>query len=139
MVRKYGAAPQVFYDVSTNGLFASSAYKVYGKIIVEEGNAKVGQMATLGLTDANQRSLPARRSASHCRAAMSGATGWSGPSPTATGMRLGRDGPRAGPAPAGLRYDRLVDDKDFRRLLAQRAALRPPMRNFADSGPLKTH
>jgi 3-hydroxyisobutyrate dehydrogenase-like beta-hydroxyacid dehydrogenase len=53
LVRKYGVAPQVFYDVMTDGLFASSAYKVYGKIIVEESYAKVGQMATLGLKDAN--------------------------------------------------------------------------------------
>jgi 3-hydroxyisobutyrate dehydrogenase-like beta-hydroxyacid dehydrogenase len=52
-VRKYGVAPQVFYDVMTDGLFASSAYKVYGKIIVDESYAKVGQMATLGLKDAN--------------------------------------------------------------------------------------
>jgi 3-hydroxyisobutyrate dehydrogenase-like beta-hydroxyacid dehydrogenase len=53
LVRKYGVVPQVFYDVMTDGLFASSAYKVYGKIIVEEAYAKVGQMATLGLKDAN--------------------------------------------------------------------------------------
>ncbi len=53
LVRKYGVVPQVFYDVMTDGLFASSAYKVYGKIIVEESYAKVGQMATLGLKDAN--------------------------------------------------------------------------------------
>lgn len=53
LVRKYGVAPQVFYDVMTDGLFASPAYKVYGKIIVEESYAKVGQMATLGLKDAN--------------------------------------------------------------------------------------
>jgi 3-hydroxyisobutyrate dehydrogenase-like beta-hydroxyacid dehydrogenase len=53
LVRKYGVAPQVFYDVMTDGLFASPAYKVYGKIIVDESYAKVGQMATLGLKDAN--------------------------------------------------------------------------------------
>jgi 3-hydroxyisobutyrate dehydrogenase-like beta-hydroxyacid dehydrogenase len=53
LVRKYGVAQQVFYDVMTDGLFASPAYKVYGKIIVEESYAKVGQMATLGLKDAN--------------------------------------------------------------------------------------
>jgi 3-hydroxyisobutyrate dehydrogenase-like beta-hydroxyacid dehydrogenase len=53
LVRKYGVAPQVFYDVMTDGLFASSAYKVYGRIIVEESYATVGQMATLGLKDAN--------------------------------------------------------------------------------------
>jgi 3-hydroxyisobutyrate dehydrogenase-like beta-hydroxyacid dehydrogenase len=53
LVRKYGVAPQVFYDVMTDGLFAAPAYKVYGRIIVEESYAKVGQMATLGLKDAN--------------------------------------------------------------------------------------
>jgi 3-hydroxyisobutyrate dehydrogenase-like beta-hydroxyacid dehydrogenase len=37
----------------TDGLFASSAYKVYGKIIVDETYANVGQMAVLGLKDAN--------------------------------------------------------------------------------------
>ena len=53
LVRKYGVAPQVFYDVMTDGLFAAPAYKVYGKIIVDELYDKVGQMAVLGLKDAN--------------------------------------------------------------------------------------
>lgn len=53
LVRKYGVPPEVFYNVMTEGLFASSAYKIYGKIIVDEAYAKVGQMATLGLKDAN--------------------------------------------------------------------------------------
>jgi 3-hydroxyisobutyrate dehydrogenase-like beta-hydroxyacid dehydrogenase len=53
LVRKFGVEPQVFYDVMTDGLFASSAYKVYGKIIVDEDYSKVGQMAVLGLKDAN--------------------------------------------------------------------------------------
>jgi 3-hydroxyisobutyrate dehydrogenase-like beta-hydroxyacid dehydrogenase len=53
LVRKYGVVPQVLYDVMTDGLFASSAYKVYGKIIVDEAYDKVGQMAVLGLKDAN--------------------------------------------------------------------------------------
>ena len=53
LVRKYGVAPEVFYDVMTDGLFNCSAYKVYGKIIVDESYAKVGQMAVLGLKDAN--------------------------------------------------------------------------------------
>ena len=53
LVRKYGVAPQVFYDVMTDGLFAAPAYKVYGKIIVEQAYDKVGQMAVLGLKDAN--------------------------------------------------------------------------------------
>ena len=53
LTRKFGVEPQVFYDVMTDGLFASSAYKVYGKIIAEESYATVGQMAVLGLKDAN--------------------------------------------------------------------------------------
>lgn len=53
LVRKYGVAPEVFYDVMTDGLFASPAYKVYGKIIVDESYDKVGQMAVNGLKDAN--------------------------------------------------------------------------------------
>jgi 3-hydroxyisobutyrate dehydrogenase-like beta-hydroxyacid dehydrogenase len=53
LVRKYGVAPQVFNEVMTDGLFACSAYKAYGKIIVDESYDRVGQMATLGLKDAN--------------------------------------------------------------------------------------
>jgi 3-hydroxyisobutyrate dehydrogenase-like beta-hydroxyacid dehydrogenase len=53
LVRKYGVAPQVFHDVMTDGLFGAPAYKVYGKIIVDEAYEKVGQMAVLGLKDAN--------------------------------------------------------------------------------------
>jgi 3-hydroxyisobutyrate dehydrogenase-like beta-hydroxyacid dehydrogenase len=53
LTRKYGVAPGVFYDVMTDGLFNCSAYKVYGKIIVDESYAKVGQMAVLGLKDAD--------------------------------------------------------------------------------------
>jgi 3-hydroxyisobutyrate dehydrogenase-like beta-hydroxyacid dehydrogenase len=37
----------------TDGLFNCSAYKVYGKIMVDESYSKVGQMAVLGLKDAN--------------------------------------------------------------------------------------
>jgi 3-hydroxyisobutyrate dehydrogenase-like beta-hydroxyacid dehydrogenase len=53
LVRKHGVAPQVFYEVLTEGLFAATAYKVYGKIMVEESYDRVGQMAVLGLKDAN--------------------------------------------------------------------------------------
>lgn len=53
LTRKYGVTTDVFYDVMTDGLFNCSAYKVYGKIMVDESYAKVGQMATLGLKDAN--------------------------------------------------------------------------------------
>ncbi len=53
LIRKYGVVPQVFYDVMTDGLFSAPAYKVYGKIIVDEAYETVGQMAVLGLKDAN--------------------------------------------------------------------------------------
>ena len=53
LVRKYGVVPQVFYDVMTDGMFGAPAYRIYGKIIVEEAYEKVGQMAILGLKDAN--------------------------------------------------------------------------------------
>jgi 3-hydroxyisobutyrate dehydrogenase-like beta-hydroxyacid dehydrogenase len=53
LVRKYGVVPPVFLDVMTDGLFASPAYKIYGKIIAEEAYETVGQMAVLGLKDAN--------------------------------------------------------------------------------------
>jgi 3-hydroxyisobutyrate dehydrogenase-like beta-hydroxyacid dehydrogenase len=53
LVRKYGVVPQVFYEVMTDGLFNCSAYKIYGKIMVDESYSKVGQMAILGLKDAD--------------------------------------------------------------------------------------
>jgi 3-hydroxyisobutyrate dehydrogenase-like beta-hydroxyacid dehydrogenase len=53
LTRKYGVAPAVFYDVMTDALFNCPAYKVYGKIIVDESYAKVGQIAVLGLKDSN--------------------------------------------------------------------------------------
>jgi 3-hydroxyisobutyrate dehydrogenase-like beta-hydroxyacid dehydrogenase len=53
LTRKYGVEMPVFYDVMTDGLFNCSAYKVYGKIMVDESYDKVGQMAVLGLKDAN--------------------------------------------------------------------------------------
>jgi 3-hydroxyisobutyrate dehydrogenase-like beta-hydroxyacid dehydrogenase len=53
LVRRYGVAPQVFYDVMTDGLFSAPAYKVYGKIIVDESYDRVGFTALLGLKDAN--------------------------------------------------------------------------------------
>jgi 3-hydroxyisobutyrate dehydrogenase-like beta-hydroxyacid dehydrogenase len=53
LTRKYGVETSVFYDVMTDGLFNCSAYKVYGKIMVDESYSKVGQMAVLGLKDAN--------------------------------------------------------------------------------------
>ena len=53
LTRKYGVVPAVFYDVMTDGLFNCSAYKIYGKIMVDESYSKVGQMAVLGLKDAD--------------------------------------------------------------------------------------
>ena len=53
LVRKYGVAPAVFYDVMTDGLFAAPAYKIYGDIIAKEDYDRVGITATLGLKDAN--------------------------------------------------------------------------------------
>lgn len=53
LVRKYGVAPNVLYDMMTDGLFSAPAYKGYGKIIAEESYGSVGFTARLGLKDAN--------------------------------------------------------------------------------------
>jgi 3-hydroxyisobutyrate dehydrogenase-like beta-hydroxyacid dehydrogenase len=53
LVRKYDVVPDVFLDVMTDGLFACSAYKIYGKIIAEQRYQPAGQRAILGLKDAN--------------------------------------------------------------------------------------
>jgi 3-hydroxyisobutyrate dehydrogenase-like beta-hydroxyacid dehydrogenase len=53
LIRKYDVVPDVFYDVMTDGLFACSAYKIYGKLIAEERYTPAGQRAILGLKDAN--------------------------------------------------------------------------------------
>ena len=53
LVRKYGVVPQVLYDVMTEGLFAAPAYKIYGKIVVDESYDKVGFTTLLGLKDIN--------------------------------------------------------------------------------------
>jgi len=53
LVEKFGVNPPVFYHVLTDGLFASPAYKVYGKIIVDQAYERVGITARLGLKDAN--------------------------------------------------------------------------------------
>ena len=53
LTRKYDVVPDVFLDVMTDGLFACSAYKVYGKIIAEQRYQPAGQRAVLGLKDAN--------------------------------------------------------------------------------------
>ncbi len=53
LVRKYGVDPNLMYKVMTEGLFSASAYKVYGRIIVDEAYDPAGQKAILGLKDAN--------------------------------------------------------------------------------------
>jgi 3-hydroxyisobutyrate dehydrogenase-like beta-hydroxyacid dehydrogenase len=53
LVRKYGVAPEVLYDVMTDALFAAPAYRVYGRIMVDEAYDRVGFTAELGLKDAN--------------------------------------------------------------------------------------
>ena len=53
LVRKHGVAPQALYDVMTEGLFSAPAYKVYGKIIVEEAYDKPGFTTLLALKDAD--------------------------------------------------------------------------------------
>ena len=53
LVRKHGVAPQALYDVLTEGLFAAPAYKVYGKIIVDEAYDKPGFTTLLALKDAD--------------------------------------------------------------------------------------
>ena len=53
LVRKYDVAPDVLYDVMTDGMFACAAYKIYGKIIAEQRYLPAGQRAVLGLKDAN--------------------------------------------------------------------------------------
>jgi 3-hydroxyisobutyrate dehydrogenase-like beta-hydroxyacid dehydrogenase len=53
LVRKYDVQPQVLYDVLTDGLFSAPAYKVYGKIMVEESYDRAGSTIALNLKDAN--------------------------------------------------------------------------------------
>lgn len=53
LARRYNVSPQVLYDVLTEGMFASSAYKIYGKMIVDQAYLPAGQRAVLGLKDAD--------------------------------------------------------------------------------------
>ena len=53
LVRKYGVMPQVLFDVMTDALFAAPAYKIYGKIIVDESYDSAGFMTLQGLKDLN--------------------------------------------------------------------------------------
>lgn len=53
LVEKYGVDPQLFFEVMTEGLFAAPAYKVYGKLIVDEAWDSIGATAVIGLKDAD--------------------------------------------------------------------------------------
>jgi 3-hydroxyisobutyrate dehydrogenase-like beta-hydroxyacid dehydrogenase len=53
LIRKYGVAPPLFYEVMTEGLFSSTAYKGYGKTMVDQTYDNVGSPITVGLKDAN--------------------------------------------------------------------------------------
>jgi hypothetical protein len=53
LTRKYGVAPDVFYKVLADGLFACWAYKTYGRFIADEKYLPAGQRALTGLKDAN--------------------------------------------------------------------------------------
>jgi 3-hydroxyisobutyrate dehydrogenase-like beta-hydroxyacid dehydrogenase len=53
LVRKYDVAPQIFYEVITEGLFSAPAYKGYGKTMVDQSYDNVGSPITVGLKDAN--------------------------------------------------------------------------------------
>jgi 3-hydroxyisobutyrate dehydrogenase-like beta-hydroxyacid dehydrogenase len=53
LVRQYDVAPQVFFDVMTEGLFSAPAYKVYGQKMVDESYDQVGSPIHVGLKDAN--------------------------------------------------------------------------------------
>jgi 3-hydroxyisobutyrate dehydrogenase-like beta-hydroxyacid dehydrogenase len=53
LTRKFGVAPAEFFDVLTDGLFASPAYKVYGNIIAKQAYQTAGFTTALGLKDTN--------------------------------------------------------------------------------------
>ncbi len=54
LAEKSGVAPSNFLEVLTDGLFASPAYKIYGKLIVEQGYlGEPGFAAVTGLKDVN--------------------------------------------------------------------------------------
>ena len=75
LVRKYGVQPQVFYDVMTEGLFAAPAYKVYGKLMVDQAYDKPGFTAALGLKDVKLALAAASWPRCPCRAGASSAIG----------------------------------------------------------------
>jgi len=53
LVRKYGVAPDVCFDMLTEGLFAAPAYRIYGRLIADQSHDRAGFTARLGLKDMN--------------------------------------------------------------------------------------
>jgi 3-hydroxyisobutyrate dehydrogenase-like beta-hydroxyacid dehydrogenase len=53
LVEKHGVDPDLFFDAMTQGLFAAPAYKVYGRMIVDEAWDSIGATAVIGLKDAD--------------------------------------------------------------------------------------
>lgn len=51
LVRKYGVEPEILYEVLTDALFAAPAYKVYGKLMVDEAYDRPGFTVNLALKD----------------------------------------------------------------------------------------
>lgn len=79
LVQKCGAQPAAFYDVLTDGLFASPAYTIYGRIITERSWDKAGFTVALALKDvdlalaAGGRAAVPLPSANVCRERLLGA------------------------------------------------------------------
>jgi hypothetical protein len=53
LARSYDVEAEVLYEVMVDGLFSAPAYKVYGRIMVDESYDDVGFTTQLGLKDAN--------------------------------------------------------------------------------------
>lgn len=53
LVEKLGVAPELFFEVMTQGLFAAPAYEVYGRFIVDKNWDSHGATAVIGLKDAD--------------------------------------------------------------------------------------
>ena len=106
LVRKYDVVPEVFYDVMTDGLFACSAYKVYGKIIAEERYLPAGQTRGAGAQGCQPR---ARRRRGGRRAAAERQRLARPPGrrrrPRRRRARLGGDGARAGARQRAVNLD----------------------------------
>jgi len=53
LVEKLGVEPALFFDVMLQGLFGAPAYKIYGKLIIEQAWEGHGATALIGLKDAD--------------------------------------------------------------------------------------